>query len=41
LIYQTDGQRFLIPIVTPSEKTEMVVIQNWEAEAQRKRGNVN
>ncbi len=37
----TDGQRFLIPIVTSSEKTEIVVIQNWEAEAQRKHGNVN
>jgi Tol biopolymer transport system component len=25
-----DGQRFLVPIVTSSEKSEIVVIQNWE-----------
>jgi len=32
-----DGQQFLIPIITSSEKSEIVVIQNWEAEAQRQR----
>jgi Tol biopolymer transport system component/DNA-binding winged helix-turn-helix (wHTH) protein len=26
-----DGQRFLIPILTSSERSEIVVIQNWEA----------
>ena len=35
-----DGQRFLVPIVTSSEKSEIVVIQNWEAEAQRNRGKL-
>jgi hypothetical protein len=25
-----DGQRFLVPIITSSEKSEIVVIQNWE-----------
>jgi hypothetical protein len=36
-----DGERFLIPIVTSSEKAEFVVIQNWEAEAQRNHSKVN
>jgi len=26
-----DGQRLLVPVVTSSEKSEIVVIQNWEA----------
>ena len=30
-----DGQRLLVPIVTSSEKSEIVVIQNWEAGLQR------
>jgi hypothetical protein len=30
-----DGQRFLVPIVTSSEKSEIVVIQNWEIALQR------
>jgi DNA-binding winged helix-turn-helix (wHTH) protein/Tol biopolymer transport system component len=34
----TDGQQFLIPTITSSEKSEIVVIQNWEAEAERNRG---
>lgn len=36
-----DGERFLVPIVTSSEKAELVVIQNWEAEALRNRSKVN
>jgi dipeptidyl aminopeptidase/acylaminoacyl peptidase len=36
-----DGQRFLVPIVTSSEKSEIVVIQNWEAAVQPNRGKVN
>jgi len=35
-----DGQRLLVPVVTSSEKSEIVVIQNWEAAA-RKAGNLN
>ena len=35
-----DGQRFLIPIVTSPEKSEIVVIQNWESEIQRKQGRL-
>jgi Tol biopolymer transport system component/DNA-binding winged helix-turn-helix (wHTH) protein len=34
-----DGQRLLVPIVTSSERSEIVVIQNWEASAQRDHGN--
>jgi hypothetical protein len=30
-----DGQQFLIPIVTSSEKSEIVVVHNWESEIQR------
>jgi hypothetical protein len=30
-----DGQRFLIPMVTSPERSEIVVMQNWEAAAQR------
>jgi hypothetical protein len=26
-----DGNRFLVPIATSSERSEIVVIQNWEA----------
>lgn len=26
-----DGQRLLVPIVTSPERSEIVVIQNWEA----------
>jgi dipeptidyl aminopeptidase/acylaminoacyl peptidase len=33
-----DGQRFLVPIVTSSEKSEIVVIQNWEVSAHRNGG---
>ncbi|MCU1272574.1 MAG: serine/threonine protein kinase, partial [Bryobacterales bacterium] len=36
-----DGERLLVPIVTSSEKSEIVVIQNWEAEMQRRRGKLN
>jgi Tol biopolymer transport system component/DNA-binding winged helix-turn-helix (wHTH) protein len=34
-----DGQRLLVPIVTSSEKSEIVVIQNWEAALQRNTGS--
>ena len=33
-----DGQRLLVPIVTSQEKSKIVVIQNWEAAAQKTRG---
>jgi len=36
-----DGQRLLVPIVTSPERSEIVVIQNWEAAAQRDRGTLN
>ncbi len=36
-----DGQRLLVPIVTSSEKSEIVVIQNWEAALQRDHGKLN
>lgn len=36
-----DGQRFLVPIVTSSEKSEIVVIQNWEIALQRSSGKLN
>jgi Tol biopolymer transport system component len=36
-----DGQQFLVPIITSSERSEIVVIQNWEAEAERNRGKFN
>jgi eukaryotic-like serine/threonine-protein kinase len=36
-----DGQRLLVPVVTSPEKSEIVVIQNWEAALRRQRGNVN
>jgi trehalose-6-phosphate synthase len=36
-----DGQRLLVPIVTSQEKSEIVVIQNWEAAAQKSRGKPN
>ena len=36
-----DGQRFLVPVVTSPEKSEIVVIQNWESGLQPKRINVN
>lgn len=36
-----NGENFLVPIVTSSEKSEIVVIQNWEAEAQRNRGRLH
>ena len=36
-----DGNSFLVPVVTSPEKSEIVVIQNWEAEAQRNRGGLN
>jgi hypothetical protein len=31
-----NGRRFLVPIVTSFEKSEIEVIQNWEAEVHRK-----
>jgi hypothetical protein len=36
-----DGQRLLVPTVTSSEKSEIVVIQNWEAAAQRNQPRLN
>jgi Tol biopolymer transport system component len=36
-----DGQRFLVPIVTSSEKSEIVLIQNWEIALQRTSGIIN
>jgi Tol biopolymer transport system component/DNA-binding winged helix-turn-helix (wHTH) protein len=36
-----DGQEFLVPITTSSEHSEIVVVQNWEAEALRKHGKLN
>jgi eukaryotic-like serine/threonine-protein kinase len=36
-----DGQRLLVPIVTSSEKSEIVVIQNWEAAARRNHGTLS
>jgi eukaryotic-like serine/threonine-protein kinase len=35
-----DGQQFLVPIVTSSEKSEIVVVQNWESEADRNRDRI-
>jgi hypothetical protein len=35
-----DGQQFLVPTITGSQRSEIVVIQNWEAEA-RQRGKLN
>lgn len=35
-----DGRNFLVPIVTSNERSEIVVIQNWESELARKRGNI-
>jgi Tol biopolymer transport system component len=36
-----DGKEFLVPITTSSEHSEIVVVQNWEAEALRKHGKLN
>ena len=36
-----DGQRLLVPIVKSSDKSEIVVIQNWEAAAPRNGGKLN
>ena len=36
-----DGQQLLIPTVTSPERSEIIVIQDWEAAAQRKRGMLN
>ena len=36
-----DGQRLLVPVVTSAEKSEIVVIQNWEAALQRNRGKLH
>ncbi len=36
-----DGQRLLVPIVTSTEQTEIVVIQNWEAALQQNRAKLN
>ena len=30
-----DGRLFLVPVITSSEKSEIVVIQNWEGEMQQ------
>lgn len=35
-----DGQQFLIPIVASPEKSEIVVVQNWESEIRRNRGRL-
>jgi len=35
-----DGQQFLVPTITGSQRSEIVVIQNWEAEAHH-RGTLN
>jgi eukaryotic-like serine/threonine-protein kinase len=35
-----DGRRFLVPVVTSSEKSDIVVIQNWEAALQRNPGKL-
>jgi hypothetical protein len=35
-----DGQQFLIPVTNSQEKADMIVIQNWQAEARRDRDNV-
>ncbi len=35
-----DGQRFLVPVITSPEKSEIVVIQHWEGLLQRK-GSLN
>jgi len=36
-----DGRRFLVPVVTSSEKSEIIVIQNWETAVQRNGGKLN
>jgi Tol biopolymer transport system component/DNA-binding winged helix-turn-helix (wHTH) protein len=36
-----DGQHLLVPVVTSSEKSEIVVVQNWEAAMRRNAGNHN
>jgi hypothetical protein len=36
-----DGQRLRVPVITSSERSEIVVIQNWEAAVQRNRGMLN
>ena len=36
-----DGRRFLVPVITSSEKSDIVVIQNWEAALQRNPGKLN
>jgi len=36
-----DGRQFLVPMITSAEKPEIVVIQNWEVEAEHNRGNPN
>ena len=37
----SDGERFLVPIMTSSERSEIVVVQNWEAEARRRQHTGN
>jgi hypothetical protein len=37
----TERAKHSAGVLESSEKTEIVVIQNWEAEALRKHGNVN
>jgi hypothetical protein len=36
-----DGQRLLVPTVTSTEKSEIMVIQNWEAAARGNRGKMD
>jgi hypothetical protein len=36
-----DGRRFLVPIVTSPERSEIVVIQNWEAALKLDHGKLN
>ena len=36
-----DGHRFVVPIVTSSEKSEIVVIQNWESALKVNHGELN
>jgi Tol biopolymer transport system component len=36
-----DGQKLLIPVVVSTERSEIVVIQNWELELQKNRNNVH
>jgi hypothetical protein len=37
----SDGRLFLVPTVASTDKSEIVVIQNWESEVGRNRGQLN